>query len=108
MAGSSPADLAVTFRSIDRRLREALEDRPPNDEAAAPVAELDRLVTTVAEDIGAAGGGSVHDRGEAIAAAIERVPADHWDAAQLERLRSAALDAGRLLRTIAELTEQDS
>ena len=52
--------------------------------------------------------GTLHDgRGEAIAAAIGRVPADHWDPAQLERLRSSALDAGRLLRTIADLTEQD-
>ena len=108
MAGSSPADLAVTFRSIDRRLREALDGSPPNDAAAVPAAELDRLVTTVAQDVGAAGGGTLHDRGEAIAAAIDRVPADHWDQAQLERLRAAALDAGRLLRTIAELTEQDS
>ena len=108
MAGSSPADLAVTFRSIDRRLREALDGKPPNDAAAVPAAELERLVTTVAQDVGAADGGTLHDRGEAIAAAIGKVPADHWDPAQLERLRSAALDAGRLLRTIAELTEQDS
>jgi hypothetical protein len=108
MAGSSPSDLAVTFRSVDRRLREALEGEPPNDDAAGPVAELDRLVTTVAQDIGAAGGGSLHERGDAIAAAIERVPADHWDQAQLERLRAAALDAGRLLRQIAELTAKDA
>jgi hypothetical protein len=108
MAGSSPADLAVTFRSIDRRLREALGGEPPNDAAAAPVAELARLVTTVAQDLEAPRGGSLQERGDAIAAAIERVPADHWDPAQLERLRSEALDAGRLLRTIAELTDKDS
>ncbi len=108
MAGSSPADLAVTFRSVDRRLREALEGEPPNDDAAGPVAELHHLVTTVAQDVGAAGGSSLQEHGDAIAAAIERVPADHWDPAQLERLRSAALDAGRLLRTIAELTAKDS
>jgi hypothetical protein len=108
MAGSTPADLAVTFRSIDRRLREALDGEPPNDAAAVPVAELDRLVTTVAHDLGAAAGETLHERGDAIAAAIQRVPADHWDAAQLERLRSAALEAGHLLRTIAELTDQRS
>ena len=108
MAGSSPADLAVTFRSIDRRQREALQDEPPNDAAAAPVAELDRLVTTVAQDVGTPDGGSLQERGDAIAAAIGRVSADHWDPAQLERLRAAALDAGRLLRTIAELTDEDS
>jgi hypothetical protein len=108
MAGSTPADLAVTFRSIDRRLREALDGGPPNDAAEVPVAELDRLMTTVAQDVGAAEGGTLQERGDAIAAAIQKVPTDHWDAAQLERLRSAALDAGRLLRTIAELTEQDS
>jgi hypothetical protein len=108
MAGSSPADLAVTFRSVDRRLREALDGEPPNDDAAGLVAELDQLVMAVAQDVGAAGGANLHDRGEAIAAAIERVPADHWDPAQLERLRSAALDAGRLLRTIGELTAKDS
>jgi hypothetical protein len=108
MAGSTPADLAVTFRSIDRRLREALDGEPPNDAAAAPVAELDHLVTTVAQDVGAAAGGTLRERGDAIAAAIEKVPADRWDPSQLERLRSAALEAGRLLRTIAELTDKDS
>ena len=85
MTGSSPADLAVTFRSIDRRLREALTGRPPNDAAAAPVAELDRRRDDRrGRTSGLADGGSLQAAGRRHRRAIERVSADDWDGAQLE------------------------
>ena len=67
MAGSRPR----TWRSPSARSTagcgEALDGKPPNDAAAVPAAELDRLVTTVAQDVGAAEGGTLHDQREAIA-----------------------------------------
>ena len=38
MASSSPADLAVTFRSVDRRLREALDGKPRTMPQPCPTA----------------------------------------------------------------------
>lgn len=43
----------------------------------------------------------------AIADAIEAVPADAWDETVLTSLRSTALDIGRLLRAIAAVAEGD-
>jgi hypothetical protein len=100
MSSSSPSDLAVTFRSVPRRLREAVGDTPP-DATAGITAELN-------EQIGIAAG-LVHSTAEpgAIADAIEAVPADEWDEATLTSLRSTALDIGRLLRAIAAVAEAD-
>ena len=98
MSSSSPSDLAVTFRSVPRRLREALGDNPP-DATAGITAELN-------EQIGIAAGlmRTSADPG-AIADAIEDVPADSWNEATLTSLRSAALDVGRLLRALAAVAE---
>ena len=41
----------------------------------------------------------------AIADAIEATPADAWDEATLNSLRTTALDVGRLLRAIAAAAE---
>jgi hypothetical protein len=100
MSSSSPSDLAVTFRSIPRRLREALGDTPAAG-ATAISAEL-------SEQVGIAAG-LMHTAADpgAIADAIEEVPADDWDDATLTELRSAALDIGRLLRAIAAVAEGD-
>jgi hypothetical protein len=98
MSSSSPGDLAITLRSIPRRLREAVGDTPPA--AAAPItAELN-------EQIGIAAG-LMHSAAEpaAIADAIEAVPADAWEDATLTSLRSTALDIGRLLRAIAAVAD---
>jgi hypothetical protein len=100
MSSSSPGDLAVTFRSIPRRLREAVGDTPPAATASI-TSELD-------EQIGVAAN-LVHSSAEpgAIADAIEAVPADAWDESTLASLRTAALDVGRLLRAVAAVAEGD-
>ena len=109
MTGSTPADLAVTFRSLARRLREALEGREPTGATVGPVAELHSVVAAAAAELGVPGpsGADLAPAGDAIATAIERISADEWDDARLDRLRQLALDAGRLLRTIASLTAAD-
>ena len=100
MSSSSPGDLAVTFRSIPRRLREALGDTPP-DSTAGITAELNEQVGIAA--------GLLHTSAQpdAIASAIEAVPSDEWDDATLASLRTSALDIGRLLRAIAAVAEGD-
>ena len=98
MSSSSPTDLAVTLRSIPRRLREARGDAPPHVTAGV-AAELDQQIGIAARLMH-----SAPDPG-AIADAIEAVPADSWDEATLNSLRTTALDIGRLLRAMAAVAE---
>ena len=98
MSSSSPSDLAVTFRSVPRRLREAIGDTPASATAGI-VSELDEQIAIAAKIMQ-----SPADPG-AIADAIGAVPADAWDEATLNSLRTTALDVGRLLRAIAAAAE---
>lgn len=100
MSSSSPSDLAVTLRSVPRRLREAVGDTPP-DATAGITAELNEQIGIAAR--------LMHSASEpaAIADAIDAVPADSWDEGTLNSLRTTALDIGRLLRAIAAVAEGD-
>jgi hypothetical protein len=98
MSGSSPDDLAVTFRSLARRSREAIGDADP-EPLGELVAELQRHVDAAAETIGSA------PDSDAIAAAIEARPAEAWDEPTLDALRREALDAGATLRRLAAAAE---
>ena len=91
MSSSSPSDLAVTFRSIPRRLREAQGDSPPD--STAPIAgELN-------EQIGIAAGlmhaalRTRRDRGRHRGGTGRRVGRNGLDS-----LRSTALEIGRAAR----------
>ena len=101
MSGSSPSDLAVAFRSLDRRLREALA--PVNGDlsvAGGMIGELEQVVTAAAR---AAGTSTVS--ASAVADELDSRPQDKWDDSDLRSLRQQALDAGRLLRAIAAAAE---
>jgi hypothetical protein len=100
MSSSSPRDLATTFRSIPRRLREARGDAP-EDVTAGVTAELDEQIGIAAQLMRSAA------EPAAIADAIEDVPADAWEDSTLTSLRSTALDIGRLLRALAAVAEGD-
>ncbi len=96
MSTAAPSDLAVAFRSLPRRLREARRDLP--DGIVAPfAAEIDRHLREAAELMG------TPVEAELVAAAIERVPAHHWQTGHLERLRAIALELGAQLRALAEV-----
>jgi hypothetical protein len=99
MSTTSPRDLAVTLRSVPRRLHEAVGD-VPTGATSGITAELN-------EQIGMAAG-LMHSAANpaAIADAIEAVPADAWDESTLSKLRSIALDIGRLLRAVAAAAER--
>ena len=100
MSETAPADLAVAFRSLERRLREALEPVDGDRSKVAPmIAELDQVVQQAASVVGSSADGA------SIAAAIDARRADSWQESELQALRQHALDAGRLLRAIATAAE---
>jgi hypothetical protein len=90
MSKTSPTDLAITFRSVPRRLREALGD----DQPAADTA-LHGQLARAASLLGTAPDAT------SIADAINRIPADKWDQAVLDGLRGIALEVGAQLRQLA-------
>jgi hypothetical protein len=96
MSSSSPTDLAITFRSIPRRLREAYGDDEPavGSDLAGQLAAAGRLLGTAPE-------------ANAIATAIESRKPDQWDEATLDGLRGVALEVGAELRAIAAAHERN-
>ena len=96
MSSSSPTDLAVTFRSIPRRLREAYGDDQPaaGSDLAIQLGAAGRLLGTSPDP-------------SAIAGAIESVRPDEWDPSTLDGLRQIGLEVGAELRRIAAEHDQD-
>ncbi len=96
MSDSSPADLAISFRSLPRRLREArghlaafeIQDR---------LDDIDRHLARAAS--------LMHTSGHPVdpvevADAIDATPADSWGD-ELDELRGIALALGTLIRAVA-------
>jgi len=103
MTGSSPADLAVAYRSFGRRLNQALAAAEGDaDRQAAARALVPQLEQAIAESARAFGikADDVAATSAAVAAHIESIHADQWDDATLNRLRDQALRAGTALRNI--------
>ena len=98
MTASTPADLAVTFRSLARRSREAIGDAEPSA-LGDVLAELQGHIERAAALVGSA------PDAEAVATAIESRRADEWEGVTLEGLRQEALDAGATLRRLAAAAE---
>ncbi len=96
MRDSTPDDLAVAFRSLARRQREALGDADPSAFSDLG-AELQRHVADAAAVVGSASDGG------AVAAAIDA--RRDWDDATLATLQRSALDAGAVLRRLAAAAE---
>lgn len=95
---SSPADLAIAFRSLDRRRREAIGDSDPTD-VADLAAALDEHIATVASRLGTEASAS------AVGNELERRHSDEWDESLLDDVRQHATDAGVVVRRIAERVE---
>jgi hypothetical protein len=95
MSKSTPDDLAVAFRSLVRRRREAIE--------RAEGAPVGGLLAQLESDIAAAASlvGSAPDP-VAVADAIAARSTDDWDTGTLDELRRLATDAGAALRHIAD------
>jgi sulfite reductase alpha subunit-like flavoprotein len=99
--GSSPADLAVAFRSFPRRVHEAVALAKTADErarAATADREVARIVNDAAAVMHTSATGHVSDVAAAVADRISAEKADHWDDTRLDALRNLAAAAGRALR----------
>ena len=91
MTASSPADLAVTYRGLPRRLAAALDDC---EDASAWLGH-ERVGSVLVESAGLLG---VEADPETIAEVISARRAADWNQADLDRLRSLALQLGALVR----------
>lgn len=106
VSDSSPADLAVAFRSFPRRLRQALAalDDDGARRAAAPHDDAARRgIAEAARLIGAPAGADAEATAAAVADRIEAVHPDRWDDAVLDGLRRQALAVGAAVRAITDL-----
>ena len=90
----------MTFRSLGRRLREAIGDGSES-QVVGLVSELRGHVETAAGLLGTS------PDADAVADAIVARRADDWDEPTLDELRQHALGAGDVLRRIAATTESD-
>jgi hypothetical protein len=100
MSDSTPADLAVAFRSLARRQREAIGDANPAT-LGGPMAELQSHVAAAASVMRTAPDAA------AVASAIESRHPDDWDEATLTTLRQEALAAGAAVRRLAAAAGSD-
>ncbi len=100
MSPTTPDDLAVAFRSLARRQREALGDANPAAHAGL-IAELRGHLDAAAAAM------HTSPDAESLARAIEDRPADMWDDATLATLRQHALEAGAVLRKLSAAAGSD-
>jgi len=100
MTKSTPDDLAVAFRSLARRQREALGDADPAS-VGGMLGEIDHTVGAAASVLG------VPADAASVADALEQRPADEWDDATLDALRGHADSAAGILRRLSAMTGSD-
>jgi len=105
MTGSSPADLAVAFRSFARRVREAAA-RADDAAAVAPLAaEVAAFVAGSAARLGVrpAPGADWPTVAAAVADHIAHVRASEWDEPGLDALRRDSTQIASVIRRIEAL-----
>lgn len=99
MSRSSPADLAVAFRSVPRRVRDALE----GCEDASTWSGHSRIETALREAADLVGASC--DPSE-LAEVIDRRRAADWTDSDLSRLQTLALQLGALVREAEALRDE--
>lgn len=92
MSASAPSDLAVAFRSLPRRLREASSD----DAAPAAIATAEAAVNTAIAAAAAVLGCS--PTAEAVATAIQARKAREWTGGDLAAIQQHANEAAAAIR----------
>ncbi|CAB4891867.1 unannotated protein [freshwater metagenome] len=99
MSKSTPADLAIAFRSLPRRLREATS--PDTDPAARATAAtgVDTALGAAAIQMACA------SSAEAVAAAIEQRHTIDWVSSDLDALQSLARQAAAAIRALQNLSD---
>ncbi len=97
MSDSSPADLAVAFRSLDRRLAQADHDGVTPADVASATNAVHAAVARAASVLGC------DPTTVDVATAIQdRTPAQ-WTDAELSAVQAAANDAARAIRTLQNI-----
>lgn len=100
MTQSTPSDLAIAFRSLPRRLREA---------SAGDVDQVDigTATATVEDAINAAASlMNCESTANDVASLIERRPLVEWTAAQLSQLQSYASASGAAIRELQDRNDK--
>lgn len=94
MSQSTPADLAIAFRSIPRRLREAGIGSVDPIDVTQTTAVVDDVISATAKLMGC------DATVDAIAVAIERKPLAEWTDGQLHAVQAHATTAGTAVRAL--------
>jgi hypothetical protein len=100
MSKTSPGDVAVAFRSLARREREAL-DAGAAAAATGLSSELRRIVAEAGTLVGRPAAGGPSD----VAEAIEATPGAEWEQGVVDQLGELALAAGAALRRATEAAD---
>jgi hypothetical protein len=96
MSKSSPADLAIAFKSLPRRLREAAQEGPSPAEVTAATAAVDAAIAAAASVMRSA------PTAEAVSDAIaSRHPID-WTDSDLDAVQNHANAAARAIRDLED------
>ena len=100
MSTSSPADLAVAFRSLPRRLKEAAADDAPPQAVSVATSAVSAALGRAADVLGSAG------TADAVAAALTSRKPDDWTDSDLVAIQHAADEAARAIRELAAFSER--
>lgn len=104
VSASSPADLAVAFRSFPRRVHESVALARTAD-ARAKAASAERVVAKVLTDaavlLGTRSTGHISDVAAGVADFMDDESPEEWRDDRLEKLRALAREAGVALRGAA-------
>lgn len=101
MSKSSPADLAVAFRSLARRSSDAAGPESPPELITATNAAVDRAIQAAAALLGTT------TTAVGVAATIEARRAQDWTERDLDALREQAFAAAAAIRTLQDSAHRD-
>jgi hypothetical protein len=101
MTTSSPADLAIAFRTLPRRIEQATNDKTPPGAVATADHDVHAAITAAATQLGAAA------TAEGVGAAIDHRQLSDWTDPELVELQGYANDAARAIRTLENLSETE-
>ncbi len=100
MTTSSPADLAVAFRSLPRRLKEAAADDAPPEAVSVAASAVSSAVGRAAGVLGTA------DTADAVATELGNRKPEDWTDGDLEAVQRAADEAARAIRELADVGDR--
>jgi type IV secretory pathway ATPase VirB11/archaellum biosynthesis ATPase len=100
MSKSTPTDLAVSFRSLARRMGQAVSDDTPPDALITAKGEVQGAIGAAASVVGSPA------TAEDLASAIESRNLREWTEADLDALQTHANDAARAIRALSDASER--